>query len=531
MLQNAINELSKFYEFEPIEFVKFAQPGYQIKDRIIYYNTENDAYRGLGNWISKCSLNESSSFVGRGIMIDCSRGAVPLLETVHAVVRLLALLGYNQLFLYTEDTYAADAKLFGYLRGRYTREEISNIDNYCALFSIELIPCIQLLGHLGNLLQFPNYENVKDTSEVLLVGESQTYELINKMIDFWQVVRSKRMHIGLDETYGLGSGGYKKKFGEAPMKTIFLSHLQKVIDICKSKGIRPMMWSDMLFSLNGEETFYKSGPNVSNVSDDIDYVYWDYFHLNENSYKERINQHLQIGVQKNLIMAPGVMCWNRFWTAIPFAMKSVDACVSACNSLNVNRILYTLWGDDLNEYDLTSTFPAIIYLSDKLFNGTQSREKFMSLCGGDWNSFIEASRIDNPLSKPYLNNLEVQIPSNASKWLLWNDPITNFMRPQVSSEEIQAYQEISKNLLDAISTQKNYPLNRRLLIPALLSAIVYEKIRLKENLLSSYREKNISKIEQSLSDYLKPLESLVERLWRAHRYLWMSQYKPFGKLC
>jgi hypothetical protein len=106
-------------------------------------------------------------------MIDCSRGAVPLVETVQQIIRYCALMGINTLQLYTEDTYKIqDEQFFGYCRGPYTEEELSTIDNYAFMFGIEVppskfiniqvIPCIQTLGHLGQILQWPRFANIKE---------------------------------------------------------------------------------------------------------------------------------------------------------------------------------------------------------------------------------------------------------------------------------------------------------------------------------------------------------------------------------
>jgi hexosaminidase len=58
-----------------------------------------------------------------GIMLDCSRNAVMTVDHVKVWLRRLALLGYNMVMLYTEDTYELpDEPYFGYQRGAYTAQ-------------------------------------------------------------------------------------------------------------------------------------------------------------------------------------------------------------------------------------------------------------------------------------------------------------------------------------------------------------------------------------------------------------------------
>ena len=58
-------------------------------------------------------------------------------------------MGYQEVYLYTEDTYdLPDYPFFGYMRGKYSPEEIRFLDEKSCSLGLELIPCIQTLGHL-----------------------------------------------------------------------------------------------------------------------------------------------------------------------------------------------------------------------------------------------------------------------------------------------------------------------------------------------------------------------------------------------
>ena len=66
--------------------------------------------RGVGTLLAglapgKAALRETTSFTTLGIMLDCSRNAVMKVDHLKVWLRRLALLGYNQVMLYTEDTY------------------------------------------------------------------------------------------------------------------------------------------------------------------------------------------------------------------------------------------------------------------------------------------------------------------------------------------------------------------------------------------------------------------------------------------
>ena len=66
------------------------------------------------------------------VMLDCSRNAVMSVEGVKSFIDKISAMGYNALQLYTEDTYEiTEEPLFGYMRGRYTKAELKEIDAYC----------------------------------------------------------------------------------------------------------------------------------------------------------------------------------------------------------------------------------------------------------------------------------------------------------------------------------------------------------------------------------------------------------------
>ena len=103
-----------------------------------------------------------------GAMLDMSRNAVMKPEEVKKYARLLKSLGYNMIQLYTEDTYEVDGEpYFGYLRGRYSQEELKEVVSYCEGLDMEVIPCIQTLAHLNQIFRWRAYEPMLDCADIL----------------------------------------------------------------------------------------------------------------------------------------------------------------------------------------------------------------------------------------------------------------------------------------------------------------------------------------------------------------------------
>ena len=85
-----------------------------------------------------------------GVMLDMSRNAVMSVESLKTYFGYLKKMGYNCVMLYTEDTYEVDGEPYlGYMRGRYSVEEMREIDEYAQSDILQLVST----EHLSNLGQ------------------------------------------------------------------------------------------------------------------------------------------------------------------------------------------------------------------------------------------------------------------------------------------------------------------------------------------------------------------------------------------
>ncbi|KAJ3017655.1 hypothetical protein HKX48_003437 [Thoreauomyces humboldtii] len=493
----------------------------------------------LMNW------DECAQFETLGVMLDCSRSAVLTVETVLYMIRTCALLGMNTFQLYTEDTYTVPGEpFFGYLRGAFTQEEMSYFDSYACFFGIEVFPCIQTLGHLGQILQWPRFAGVRDTTEVILTGSEETYQLIEKIIDAAsKPLRSTRIHIGMDEAHGVGEGRYRQIHGPKDSSEVFLEHLQRVEKICKDRGLQPMIWSDMLFTLAAAakntslQSYYETTDLPQEMKHvlppDLNLCYWDYYHTNSEAYSKKIQQHRDLGFEP--WVAGGIWSWNRFFSALPFSMASSDACLKACKRDKVKNVFVTTWGDDGNECDIFSALPGIVYYAEHCYTPdpdvawSSVQKSFAGVCGGNLDDWMYASKIDVPLESIDKN----RFPPNVSKWILWNDPFYSFLSPQFRGIDLGSYyQEIAANLRRACSAASDglYPLNGRLEFPTLIAEALSIKCGLRDRLVAAYKSRDSKELLYELArGPVQQLRDAVDILWRHHRdRIWLATYKPFG---
>ena len=226
-------------------------------------------------------------FLSNGLMHDCSRNGPLNINQAKQMIMVLSLFGLNRFMLYTEDVYEIKGEpFFGYLRGRYTKEELKDLDAYANSFGVELVPCIQTLSHLQAALKWPVYGEICDTANTLMAGEEKTYQFIDKMLETCeQCFSSKNINICMDEAFDIASGPFIWKNKVLNKKELFLSHLNRVVELCKKHGFSPMMWSDMFFSLefrkDGEFLNWRAfrgklSKETKDLIPEVQLIYWDY---------------------------------------------------------------------------------------------------------------------------------------------------------------------------------------------------------------------------------------------------------------
>lgn len=173
------------------------------------------------------TLHEEKNMDSCGCFLDFSRNGVMTVEACKRYMEACACLGMNLMVLYTEDTFTVpEYPYMGYLRGRYTPEELKALDDYAAALGMELVPCIQTLGHLEQFLQWRANTHLQDQPAVLMADDEGSYAFIEAEIRaVRQCVRTKRLHIGMDEAHGVGLGRYYAAHGAVDRFSLLSRHL------------------------------------------------------------------------------------------------------------------------------------------------------------------------------------------------------------------------------------------------------------------------------------------------------------------
>ena len=463
-------------------------------------------------------------------MIDCSRNAVMNVKSIKRFVDLLVKMGYDTLMLYTEDTYEVNHQpFFGYKRGRYTKQELKEIDMYCVSKGIELVPCIQTLAHLNCMFKWwDSYNDIKDYDDILLIGEDKTYELIRDMFaTISECFTSKRIHIGMDEAYQVGLGKYLQKHGYEERFDLINRHLHKVCELAYEFGFEPMIWSDMFCKLAlGNADYYQEGnldviKEKANLPEKVSLVYWDYYGKDYDRYAKMLEVNLAFG--KEVLFAGGAWTWKGFVPDNTLSMETMLPAVSACKDAGLDNIIFTLWGDDGGECSRFSVLPSLFYAS-QLVKGNSDLEtikaKFKETICMEFDSFMLLEKMD------YLEQGHFMKGTNApSKYLFYNDPFLGLLDHRIAGNENKYYSEMLQKL-NGIDVAEDY-------------ILVFDYVRALCDVLSTKSELGVCTREAYLNDNTTLLREIAEVEYnrtidkikvfhKIYQTWWMSENKPYG---
>lgn len=357
-------------------------------DNISIYAGSNRGYLyGTATFIQLCRLykgeipcmiiSDEPSYANRGYMLDVSRGRVPKMESLKKFVDTLALYKINQLQLYVEDSFLLDG--FEEIWSRtdpFTSEEILDLDRYCNIRGIELVPCIATFGHLYNLLSSQSFGKYREIDpkpgEVFTWNNRMIYHTINvsdpeslafiiSILDqYISLFRTNKVNICCDETFDLGKG---KSFDEAERVSkgnLYITYVNKLVDYLQHAEKSVMMWGDMLLQYPD---------NIKDLYADVTILNWNYdcgeFEKNVKIFSD---YHLKQYV------CPSVWGHSRLVNAYGLSFVNIKEMAELGYKYGADGFLNTDWGDSGNINMPALSIPCMIYGAAKGWNVGDSRD-------------------------------------------------------------------------------------------------------------------------------------------------------------
>ena len=473
-------------------------------------------------------------FERNGLMLDCSRNAVFTVEKVKFLIRILAKLGMNVLMLYTEDTYEVKSEpYFGAYRGKYTRDEIKEIDTYAAMFGIELVPCIQTLAHLHNALKWPEMSEIRDSADILQPDKEETYQFIEKLlISVKENFSTSRVHLGMDEAVMLGLGNFLRENGYKEGSLLIREHCDRVMDICKTLGLKPMIWSDMYITANTRGGYYDVPENADcsqweKPDRNLGLVYWDYYHDDIRTYEKMLDIHAQLS--DNVIFAGGSWIWNGISPNYSKTYACTKAALSTCKKYNIKEVLCTAWMDNGAETPVDALLPGLVLFAHldfhRDYDETILKQEFRNCTGGEFDDFMALDNFDSL----FLNTKENKEAQNPSKYLLYQDPMLGIFDYHVKESGVNTksyYQNIQKCMNECAKKTGKYQL--LFSFYEKLAAVLADKADLGMCIKSAYDRSDRAALKDISQNVIPGIICNLTDMKSSREKIWMNDAKPFG---
>ena len=483
--------------------------------RLIYetfnYDFSNDFYIKLTKKIDKLS-----------IMVDMARNNVLKVDTIKKLIRYLAIMGYSKFKIYLEDVFdVIDEPYFGYLRGKYKKEELIEVVDYASIFGIEVIPCIQTLAHLNCLQFFCMYRWNFDIDDILLVDSDITIRLITNMIKTLKdIFKTDVINIGMDEAHHLGRGQYLDKYGYEDRFKIFAHHLNKVLEIAKKFGFKCEMWSDMFFDntyYSGEDT--KKHNYLNNIDKDLTLIYWDYNANDVNYFDKKIKQHLEI--TKNISVAGGAWKWLGHAPNNTYSIVNLKNFIEASYKNKIKEFMITCWGDNGGEASIFSILPSLSYASN--FNYFEIKD-----CRNHLFYELSTLKFDDFMKLDYVNKTRVEFNkddlNSLSRIYLYNDLLLGLYDTCVNDNQSTIYKNVSIELAKFKGNNKfEYIFDTLSKLADLLSIKVDLGIKLRK----AYKDKNENELKNMIN-LLDELDNKIDIFYDTFYYQWNKESKSNG---
>ena len=273
-------------------------------------------------------------------------------STLKQIVDILKVCNYNQFQLYTEHTFRYEKHEAAWRNASpLTPAEIRELDLYCRMNDIELVPNQNSFGHMERWLKLPEYNHlaampkggavtpwgtIKKDPTTLNPALPESLAFLSGLYDeLLPCFSSKLFNIGCDETFEI-------KDPEA-----YLGFLLKVCDLVRARGRRPMFWGDIVL---------KHPELVARLPRDVIALDWGY--EGNHPFAAEAAKFREAGLE--FYVCPGTSSWNSLAGRVENMRENMAAAESAGRLNGAKGFLVTDWGDGGHWQPLAASLPGMV---------------------------------------------------------------------------------------------------------------------------------------------------------------------------
>ncbi|MBE9461515.1 family 20 glycosylhydrolase [Dyadobacter subterraneus] len=314
------------------------------------------------------TIKDKPKITYRGIMMDFAHGGLLTVDEIKKQIDFLAKFKTNQYYFYNEVSIELDGfPSLGYKTG-YSKKDIVEIIAYGKQRHMDVIPFLNLYGHLHELLRNEKYANLSigHYGHELDPGNPKVNELLTNWIgQYTQLFKSPFIHVGFDETWEtkrIADDGDIKISSEK----LWLQQLDFVQSELKKYGKTVMTWTDM-------NNYYPE--IIGKIPKDVIPVIWEY-----KPDTVEINRYLNpvLVEKRKFLIQPAVSGWGHIYPDADYTYTNIDLCLKAGIRNKTLGFINSVWTDPVEPF-LRPSWLFMAYGSIGAWQGiTADKNKFAS---------------------------------------------------------------------------------------------------------------------------------------------------------
>ncbi|WP_028021482.1 family 20 glycosylhydrolase [Enterovibrio calviensis] len=473
-------------------------------------------------------IEDWPDFPTRSVLVDISRDRVPTMATLKRLIEYFSHLRFNQLQLYTEHTFAYQKHSLVWADySPMTSAEIREIDAYCQSLGIELVANQACFGHMEKWLNHPEYHHLAEQTSGFTDQRGdfregafglnpispQTEIFIDELFsELLPNFSTNTININFDETMDLGENASKSACDIFGKGKVYLTYLNKIIDLAKSKGKQCQIFSDMLFRY----------PNlIEQLPNDLILLNWGY--EPEHPFDAEHKQLALFGYPFHVVVSTD--CYASVSGRWHAAISHMRNAAKSAKRFGAEGYMVTEWGDMGHGQQFAMPIPAYAFGAAMAWGEEQQLDSDVSQAVRWFYPDAKQVEIDAliALQDIYLAT-GVQTPNCA-----FFGPV---LFDQLSRRHIKRATGIKSHTLDIAMTelaewrQKLKPLRASELTPDLLWTI--DALEIACEIVQGYADEHHRQIEDFSEERKSLLRPKIQMLLDTYRQLWTEYYRPGG---
>lgn len=302
--------------------------------------------------IPEVAIQDWPSLAFRATLVDVgSEGPMSTVAEIEKQLELIARFKGNQYFFYCEACIQLDGYPLLNPQAHFTKSQVRQIIAYARERHIDIVPAVELFGHLHDLFRIEKYSDLADFPHggEFNPADPRVKVLLQDWVSQYSALFSSPfVDIGFDETFSIQKAAESRGAGATPVK-LFIEQLSSVTNLFQARGKHVMAYADIMVKFPGI---------IAQLPQGLIALPWYYDAKPDPEYKQWLDPLVQHRVPH--IVVSGVSSWDEIAPDFDTTFENIDTLLAAGKKSQTLGLVNTVWTDD-GQMLMQMSWPGIAY--------------------------------------------------------------------------------------------------------------------------------------------------------------------------